>query len=106
MFSLLSNGIATSARHVVGLHDPPKNTSGAGVSAGSLSVRNAIDFAVAVEDDGDDDDDGSPNGLSFSGHFIGAYTEPCVRNRFKSAASTQNSPNVNPFIGRCDRDEF
>lgn len=105
MFNLLSNGIATSARHVVGLHDPPKNTSGAGVlSAGSLSDRNAIDSAV--EDDGDDDDDGSPNGLSFSGHFIGAYTEPCVRNRFKSAASTQNSPNVKPFIGRCDRDEF
>lgn len=36
MPSFFNSGIATSARHVVGLHDPPKNTSTFASSAGTL----------------------------------------------------------------------
>lgn len=38
--------MATSARHVVGLHDPPKNTSGAGVPSDGFSS----DFDVIAAD--------------------------------------------------------
>lgn len=86
--------MATSARHVVGLHEPPKNTSGAGaLSAEFSSDLDVVAVAVSV-----DADDASKRSGSCG---CDADDGPCVRNRFKSAASTQNSPNVSPFIWRC-----
>lgn len=36
MPSFVNSGMATSARHVVGLQEPPRNTSGASTTASSL----------------------------------------------------------------------
>lgn len=57
--------MATSARHVVGLHEPPKNTSGAAKSlrdwlvdtSGSLGLESTALMHVICDDDDDDDDD-------------------------------------------------
>lgn len=51
MFNLLSSGMATSARHVVGLHDPPKNTSGAGGPSDGFSSDFDVVAAVSVDED-------------------------------------------------------
>lgn len=49
MFNLFSSGMATSARHVVGLHDPPKNTSGAGVPSDGFSSDFDVVAAGSVD---------------------------------------------------------
>lgn len=101
MPKFFSVGMATSARHVVGLHEPPRKTSGPVLPSvgfnsflvvffGVWSIDDALlpsdVYALSFRDENDDDDGAADNG------------EHCVRNRFKSAASTQNSPNVKPFI--------
>lgn len=93
-------GMATSARQVVGLHEPPKNTSGVLLQSVGLSSSLLPCFIVAAAEVvvcSLDEPLNETYALSFrdvvgSGH--------CVRKRFKSAANTQNSPNVKPFIWR------
>lgn len=80
-------GIATSARHVVGLHEPPKNTSGA------LSSPKLQWFLSSRNRSCDID----TRDLHAVADVTGIIVEQSERKRFKSAASTQNSPKVMPF---------
>lgn len=99
MPKFFSVGIATSARHVVGLHDPPKNTSGPVVPSVGFNSFLLVLFNIWPFD--------GPlvlvppaigmYALSFRNDDAGSGGH-CVLNRFKSAASTQNSPNVKPFM--------
>lgn len=96
MPNLLSVGTATSARQVVGLQAPPKNTSGALLQSVGLSSSLPASFDVCSLDD--------PLKLVYALSFRDVMVcGLCIRKRFKSAASTQNSPNVNPFMCRFDR---
>lgn len=123
MPNLSSAGIATSARHVVGLHEPPRNTSGNSGASSSQSDAFVV-VVVARGTSGSapagsilvrpsrlplaDELPGRAGSLLLVVRLVGAadafvasssmvLTPFVVRNRFKSAARTQNSPNVNPL---------
>lgn len=79
--------MATSARHVVGLHEPPRNTSGALLSLQVASAR----VPASASNVG-------PTASVASQCRALASGEKLMRKRFKSATSTQNWPKVKPFI--------
>lgn len=100
MPSFSSSGIATSARHVVGLHEPPRKTSGASRISlfscfwSSFNCCSTFFLYRSV--------------LFGESEVIwnGCWLHDCVLelNLRKSAANTENSPNESPLQSR-DFDE-
>lgn len=106
---LSSAGMATSARHVVGLHEPPRKTSGNSGVSSSSSDEPAADArctsgsgaVVVLRPIRMLFNEVLPGLAAAADVVVGRSSDvlaPFVRNRLRSDARTQNSPNVSPLM--------